>query len=251
MTAPIALQLYTLREHLANDYAGSVEAVAEMGYAGVETAGFPGTTPREAGRLFRSLGLAVASAHLPLPIGDDRDDVLRTAEELECTNIICAHMPPTAFMDKDSVREVADTLNDAGRVAAQHGLTFFYHNHWWEFTDIAGKSAYDILLEYLSDDVQLEVDVYWAQTAGVNPVALVERLGPRAPLLHIKDGPCTEDDPMVAVGDGAVDIPAVVQAGAGTTDWLIVELDRHDGDMIDAVARSYDYMTTKGLAHGR
>lgn len=251
MTAPIALQLYTLREQLAGDFAGTVEAVADMGYAGVETDSFPGTTPEEAKDLFQSLGLDVAAAHLPLPIDDERDTVLRTAASLDCTNIVCAHMPPTAFLDKDSVREVADTLNDAGQVAAEHGLTLFYHNHWWEFTDIDGRPAYDSLLEYLSDDIKLEVDVYWAQTAGVDPVALVKRLGSRTSLLHIKDGPCTEDDPMVAVGDGAVDIPAVVEAGSDTTDWLIVELDKHAGDMMDAVAKSYDYMTTKGLAHGR
>lgn len=251
MTAPIALQLYTLRKELAQDFAGTVEAVAEIGYAGVETAGFPGTTPKEAKRLFQSLGLDVAAAHLPLPIDDERDNTLRTAAALDCTNVVCAHMPPTAFVDKDSVRKVADTLNDAGYVAAQHGLTLFYHNHWWEFTDIDGQSAYDILLEYLSDDIKLEIDVYWVQTAGIDPVTLVNRLGSRAPLLHIKDGPCTVDDPMVAVGDNAVDIPAVVEANNETTDWLIIELDEYTGDMMDAVARSYDYMTTKGLAHGR
>lgn len=251
MTAPLALQLYTLREQLAQDFAGTVETVARIGYAGVETAGFPGTTLTEAKRLFQSLELEVASAHVPLPVDDDRETVLKTVEALECTNIVCAHMPPTAFLDKDSVREVAEMLNAAGEFAARHDLRFFYHNHWWEFTDIDGEPAYDLLLDYLTDDVQLEVDVYWAQTAGVDPTALVRRLSARASLLHIKDGPCTQKDPMVAVGDGAVDIPAVVQAGSDNTDWLIVELDRHDGDMIEAIARSYNYMTTKGLAYGR
>ena len=67
MPAPIALQLYTVREAIQGDYEGVVRRVAEMGYLGVEPAGFPGTTPEDAGKLFRELGLAVPSAHAPLP----------------------------------------------------------------------------------------------------------------------------------------------------------------------------------------
>ena len=76
------------------------------------------------------------------------------------------------------------------------------------------------------------------------------RLGSRAPLLHVKDGPCQIEAPMTALGEGVVDIPGVVAAGAESTDWLIVELDRCATDMLEAVRKSYQYLIEKGLAPG-
>jgi len=73
MAAPVALQLYSVREVIAAcGFDEVVRQVAGMGYAGVEPAGFPGTTPAQAKKLFDDLGLAVTSAHLPLPLGDQK-----------------------------------------------------------------------------------------------------------------------------------------------------------------------------------
>ena len=79
----------------------------------------------------------------------------------------------------------------------------------------------------------------------------MRELGARAPLLHIKDGPCVMDAPMTAVGDGVQDVSGIVAAGVGATEWLIVEIDRCATDMLEAVTKSYRYMIGKGLAHGR
>jgi sugar phosphate isomerase/epimerase len=135
-------------------------------------------------------------------------------------------------------------------VAKAHGLELGYHNHWFEYELLDNRIATDVMLEHLDPDVFLEVDVYWVQTAGQSPVDVVRRLGPRAPLLHIKDGPCQIDVPMTALGEGVVDIPSVVAAGAGSVEWLIVELDRCATDMMEAVRKSYQYLSGKGLAHG-
>jgi sugar phosphate isomerase/epimerase len=79
----------------------------------------------------------------------------------------------------------------------------------------------------------------------------VGRLGKRAPLLHIKDGPCVRGEPMVAVGDGTMDFSRIVEAGAGSTEWMIVELDACATDMVEAVEKSYHYLVRNGLAHGK
>ena len=84
MAVPIALQLYTLREALAGDFAGVVRQVAAMGYGGVETAGFEGTTVKAASQLFSELGLRVTSAHMPLPLGDRKNEVLDALDALAC-----------------------------------------------------------------------------------------------------------------------------------------------------------------------
>ena len=79
---------------------------------------------------------------------------------------------------------------------------------------------------------------------------MVRRLGSRAPLLHIKDGPCEMEAPMTALGEGVVDLPSVIAAGAGSTEWLVVELDRCATDLTEAVRKSYQYLIGKELARG-
>ena len=184
------------------------------GYAGVETAGFPGTTPQAAAKIFHQLGLTVCSAHSALPLGDKKAEVLDTLAALGCTRLVCPWKPQELFASLDGIRQVCDELNAASVVARANGLTLLYHNHWAECAPVGGRRAYEIMLDYLSPDVLFELDIYWAKTAGVDPVAMVRQLGARAPLLHIKDGPCVMDAPMTAVGDGRVDVPGVVAAGA-------------------------------------
>ena len=251
MTIPIAVQLYTLREALAQDFAGVIRQVAGIGYSGVETAGFPGTTPAAAGRLFRDLGLAVTSAHTPLPLGDQKNEVLDTAATLGCRRIICAYLSPDQYQTLDQVKRNCDLLNEANAVAVAHGLALGVHNHWWEFEPVEGRLVHDWMVAYLQPEVFFEIDTYWVRAAGQDPAAVVRRLGERAPLLHLKDGPAVPNQPMVALGAGIMDIPAVVEAGSGSSQWLIVELDDCATDMLEAVQLSYQYLIEKGLARGR
>lgn len=250
MTAPIALQLYTLREEMAADFAGTVRKVAEMGYVGVETAGFPGTVQVEAVALFKELGLSVPSAHMPLPLGEKQQEVLDTAYALGCEYIFYPATPRDQFQTVDQVKAVAAQINEANAVARANGLKFGWHNHWWEYLPVDGRPAYKILLEELEPDVLFEIDTYWVQTAGLDAAAVVSELKHRAPLLHIKDGPADAAKSMQAVGDGVMDIPAVIAAGAETSEWLIVEIDRCDTDMTEAVQQSYTYLVGEGLARG-
>jgi sugar phosphate isomerase/epimerase len=148
MSAPIALQLYSLREQLNADYAAGIRKVAEIGYAGVETAGFPGTTPQAAAWLFGELGLTVCSAHAPLPLGDKQAEVLDTMATLGCTRLVCAWKPPELFKSVDSIRQVCDELNEANVVARAHGLTLSYHNHWAECALVGGHRAYEIMFAH-------------------------------------------------------------------------------------------------------
>lgn len=250
MAKPIALQLYTVREAMNADFEGTVRRVAEMGYVGVETAGFPGTTPTDAARLFSELGLEVTSAHSPLPEGDKKNEVLETMDALSCKRLVCPYMPPEDFASVDGIKRVAERLNAANEVAKASGLTFGYHNHWFEYGDIEGKRADLLLLEHLDPSIWFEVDTYWVKTAGHDPVAVINALGERAPLLHIKDGPAVQSEDMVAAGEGVMDIPAIVEAGREHAEWLIVELDRCATEMIVAVEKSYKYLVGEGLARG-
>jgi len=245
MTIPIAVQLYTLREALAQDFAGVIKQVAGIGYAGVETAGFPGTTPVAASRLFRDLGLAVTSAHTPLPLGDQKNEVLDTAAALGCRRIICAYLSPDQYQTLDQIKRTCDLLNEANAVAVAHGLSLGIHNHWWEFEPVEGQYPYQVWLERLDPAIFFEIDTYWVKTAGLDPVPVIKEFGRRAPLLHIKDGPAIKGEPMTAVGDGTLDLPGILQAATEYSEWLIVELDQCATDMLEAVAKSYHYLAAQ------
>jgi sugar phosphate isomerase/epimerase len=250
MPAPVALQLYSVREYAQEDFEATVRRVAEIGYVGVEPAGFPGTTPEKAGQLFADLGLAVPSAHVPLPLGDQKAEVISTMKAIGSSAIVSGKGPDD-FSTPSRIRATCELFNEANQVARQNGMSFGIHNHWWEYTQVEGRYVYEVMLEYLEPTIHFEIDTYWVQTAGFDPAEIVERVGERAPLLHIKDGPCVKDEPMTAIGEGMVDVPAIVDAGKPVTEWLIVELDRCATDMMEAVVRSYSYLVGEGLARGR
>lgn len=252
MIAPIGLQLYSVREAAQVDFKSTIQKVAEIGYVGVEVAGFPGITVENAVRLFQELNLTIISAHLPAPIGENEKQVLETMDALQCSRLVVPWQPKEGFTTREGIQKICENLNEASLVGNAHGFSVGYHNHWWEAeTIIDGKPAYEVMLEYLNDEVFFQVDTYWMQVGGLSAVDVIKKLGKRAPLLHIKDGPGKKDQPMVAAGDGIMDVKAVVGASGGVAEWLIVELDSCATDMMEAVTKSYRYLTQEKLAYGK
>jgi sugar phosphate isomerase/epimerase len=251
MIAPIALQLYTVRSDLAKDFDGVIQHIAEIGYVGVEPAGYPGTTPQKAGQLFKSLGLQVPSIHSSALLGDNKNEALDIAAAVGCQTIVIPWIRPELFRKLDDIRKTCDQLNEAYALVKQNKLKLAYHNHDFEFQPVEGKLAHEWMRELLDPAILFELDVYWIQTAGVDAAQTVKMIGQRAPLLHIKDGPAKRGQPMVAVGDGVVNIAAIIEAGEGNTEWQVVELDECATDMMQAVEKSYHYLTEKGLARGK
>jgi sugar phosphate isomerase/epimerase len=210
-----------------------------------------GESPSYAARLFRELGLQVTSMHAPLPLLDNLNQAIEIATTFAIKRVVCAWYPPERFATLAAIRNVCDELNRANQVLRASNLELHYHNHWQEFAMVEEKYVYHHMLDVLDPNIGFELDVYWAQTAGVDPAALVREFGARAPLLHIKDGPATMDGDMTAVGDGVVDMRAISQASRDTAEWWIVELDRCATDMLQAVEASFSYLTQNGLAHGK
>jgi sugar phosphate isomerase/epimerase len=240
----VGLQLYSVREELAQDFEGTMRRIGAMGYTNVETARFANVTTKQAKALFDTLNMKVIAGHLPLPLGEMQNNVLDTAGILECEYLICAFLSADEyFQSVDAVKRACDMLNEAGAVAQENGYKFLYHNHWWEAGLLDGKPAYQHMAEFLDDSIGFEVDTYWMRTGGLNPVDVMNDLGSRAPLLHIKDGPANREEAMTAVGDGVMDLDAIFAASQAA--WHIVELDRCDTDMMEAVEKSYQYLAGK------
>ena len=214
-----------------------------MGYQCVEPAGFPNFTLEKAVAVFKELGLKAPSCHCGFPVGDNANKILDEAEALGVKYIVSGK-GPDQFKTKDTIKAVADEVNAAAANAAKRGLKVGVHNHWWEAELVDGVPAYQILDGMISKDVVYEIDAYWIKVGGLDPVKVIAGLGKRAPMIHIKDGPCVKGEPMQALGTGKLDIPAIVKA-AKDAELLIVELDSVAPNvvMLEAIAQSYTYLS--------
>jgi sugar phosphate isomerase/epimerase len=249
---PIGLQLYSLREESRNDFVGVLRKVAEIGFRGVEPAGFYGLSPQEFRRIVESEGMVVSSSHGPWAKPENLQEVIDTAGALGI-DLVCSGFGPEQYEDMEAIKTTAEMVNSMQETLAQAGLKLFMHNHFWEYRQVEGRLAYEHFAE-LAPKVLFELDTYWAANFGANdPATEVARLKSRTPLLHIKDGPMTSKEaPMVACGQGRMDIPAVIGAAdPGVLEWLIIELDRCATDMLTAVRESFRYLVDQELGEGR
>ncbi len=242
MTRQIALQLYTLRTLTPNDFEGTIRKVAASGYDGVETAGFAGTTPEKAGKLFHELRLTVCSAHIQPPVGNAKNEVIETMQALNCKTIVNTQIGPDDVKTPELVKRTVERLNNAYVACKQNGIAMGIHNHWWEYQKTGGTYPYQLMWETLDPGIFFELDTYWIKTGGSDPVEVVREAGPRAPYLHIKDGPAVTGKPQVAVGDGVMDFKALLAAAGTNPKWLVVEMDEVATDPFEAIKKSTTYL---------
>lgn len=242
MAKKISLQLYSIRD-VDLDYETKIRKVAAMGYPAVEPAGFPGSSPEKAAKLFKELGLVVSGAHVSTPVGDKKQEILDTFEALGKPPMINTQIGPDDVKTMDTIKAMCYRVNAGYEAAKANGITYAIHNHYWEFGKVEGRLVHDIMEELLDPGVLFEIDTYWVKVGGSDPVALVKKLGKRVPFLHIKDGPGTKEAAMTAVGDGIMDIPAILKVAQPGV-WQVVEMDRCDTDVMAAAKKSYDYLAS-------
>src|SRR5579872_2383993 len=255
----IAVQLYTVRQEFEKDIPGTLHKLAAMGIRHVETAFWPkNISLTQAARYIREAGLAVCSSHVDIPAGDHKATVLATAEAFETKRVIWHGWPEDKrYSSADGTKELIGIYNEAGDWARSKGLEFGLHNHWWEFRNrVGGRLVYEWLLDGVNKNIFFEIDTYWVKVAGQDPPAIVTKYGDRAKFLHMKDGPAkysqalVEDkpDPMVALGKGTQNVPAIAAAAKGHIEWMVIEMDVVAGDVFGAIKESYDYLVNHRFA---
>jgi sugar phosphate isomerase/epimerase len=250
MKKPISVQLYSLRERAAKDFAGVLKDVADAGYKGVEPAGLQGKTAAEVRKMTDDLGLVVSSAHAPLANRDNVAELVDTAGTLGYTMLVSG-FGPNEFQSLDTIKVAAERFNAASDLLKPHGLRQGYHNHWWEFNVVAGRYGYNWFFD-LCPDVFSQLDVYWCSNFDRVDVPMVVKVHRnRIKSLHIKDGPLVQNEPHTAVGAGKMNIPLIVKTAGPATEWLVVELDSCATDMTQAVRDSLTYLVKNRLGEGR
>jgi sugar phosphate isomerase/epimerase len=245
--ASVALQLYTVRDELAKDFAGTIRRVAEIGYPGVELSNYGDISSSDLKALLDETGLRAASTHVGLAALDaDFDKEIDYCAAVGCSYLVLPSLPPE-MRDAAKLKALAPGLNEYGRRCRERGLVFAYHNHDFEF--VAGADG-TYLLDALLDStdptlVHLELDIYWAAYAGVDPVAYLRRRSGRVPLVHLKD--MAADRSFTEVGAGTIDMAGIFAAAdAGGAAWYIVENDRPAMPSLESARRSLEYLRGQG-----
>jgi len=251
MAKPISVQLYSVREACAKDFPGTLKKIADIGYAGVETAGLHGMKPADVAKLVSELGMKISSTHTSLATKENLSEMVEVHQALGCTAAISG-FGPDDFKTPDKVKASTDRLRQSSELLKPHGIRFGMHNHWWEFAEkLEGRYVFDIILEG-APDLFSELDTYWAALGKADPAQVIRTHKKRMPLLHIKDGTLEQGTKHLAVGSGVLDWPGIINAAdPSVLEWLVVELDECATDMMEAVKQSYVYLTGNGLAVGR
>jgi sugar phosphate isomerase/epimerase len=246
MARPIALQLYTVREELKRDFWGVVRQVAEMGYEGVQISGFDfdaENTPARLKQFLDEVGLQSAGRHVNLErLERDLEGVFAESQALKDPYIVCPFLPEHRRRTVDDWRATAELFNRIGAACRDRGFIFGYHNHAFEFEEFDGRRGLDILIEETDPElVTFEIDTYWVQYGGGDPVDYIRRCAGRVPLVHLKDMTGDERRFFAEVGEGILDwdaiLPACEEAGV---QWYIVEQDRCERSTLESVRISLE-----------
>ena len=190
----IGIQLYTLRNQIKKDAAGTIKAVKEAGYVQGEMYGFPNCDPMiEAAK---AVGLQLHSSHFEWesvvnPSDKNLSDFRRILEKAGKTGLTHLVVPYLHRKDRqtlDHYKRTAENCNKAAALARKQGIQLAYHNHAFEFEPKkGGLSGFDIFMKDFSSEMQFELDVFWVKVGNIEPVSLIKKLKGRVSQLHLKD----------------------------------------------------------------
>ena len=218
------LALYTVRDDMGKDAMGTLEKVAEIGYATIEAAGYDsgkyyGMKPQQFKEALKDLKLHPLSTHQSSITLKNADKQFSAAKEAGFTYFVIP-IPPMGMFTfdqatmtmgmKGSVKDLAKILDELGEKAAKYNLQLLYHNHDFEFKpNEDGVIPIDYLLENVNPEyVNFEMDLFWVTKAEADPVAYFEKYPGRFKLWHVKD--MGDNGLFAPVGEGNIDFKRIL-----------------------------------------
>ncbi|MGP5611568.1 sugar phosphate isomerase/epimerase family protein [Brachybacterium alimentarium] len=237
-----SVQMYSVREALASDFQGTVSRLVDLGLTHAEPYHLV-EFREELVRAREQFAIDFPSAHQSF-LGDvDFDEILEAAQAVGVQYLVDPHWRPEDWTDAAAVRELAATLNARAASAAEAGLHVGYHNHQFELESrLEGRSALELFADELDPQVILEVDTYWAAVGGADVPSLLDALGDRVQLVHLKDGDLSADPAaQLPLGEGKMPLAQTLDASAKAA-FGVIEFDAYAGDMFEGIAASLAYL---------
>lgn len=237
----IGLQLYSLRGLMKEDFSGTLEKVAKIGYTELEFAGYFDNDPKDVKALLGKLGMSAPATHVSIDrLRNNLPKEIEDAKTVGHQYIVCPWLAQE-LRTEDGYKALAESLNKAGEACKKAGIQLAYHNHEFEFEKVGEMIPYDYLLAQTDADlVKMELDFYWINVAKSDPLAYFKKHAGRFPLCHVKD--MGEDGKMVDVGKGTIDFANYFSHSeqAGMKHYFV----EHDNpeDPIATITDSYQHL---------
>lgn len=229
MKQKCAVQLYTLREECQTDFPSILRQVKQMGWAGVQFAGFHGYEPAELAHVMDEIGLQTAGLHVSYQqIAEELEQLTEEAHLFRTRDLICSSTPAD-LRNPQGYRQVRKGLNEAAARLREVNMRLSYHNHAFEFESAAdGHSGAELLLAPEAGNLFCaELDVYWIKKAGYDPASFLNRYTSHMPIIHLKDMTPDAEETFAEIGEGTLDFTAILEWGEqNRIEWYVVEQDR-------------------------
>ena len=239
---PVALQLYSVREDCVRDLSGTLEAVAEMGYDGVEFAGYYGRTTEELGKMLGDLGLKVAGTHTGIHtlLGNELEKTVEFNKAIGNKFLIVPWLPEEWRDSKATWLKTARLFNEMAEKVKPEGMLVGYHNHAMEFQPIDGEMPWDIFGGATLPDVVMQLDTGNAMHGGVSAdgvLGFLKRYPGRAVTVHLKE--FSSENEKALIGEGETKWKEVFRLceTIGGTEWYIVEQESYAYEPLECARR--------------
>lgn len=233
----LAVQLYSLRHDYSNgeEFLKILEKVKEIGFEGVEFAGYAGLEPEVIKAKLDELGLTAVGCHMGIEnyTPENIDASIQLGKKLGMKYMGVGGAPHTTREELDFL---VDTYTQANKKGETEGIRFYYHNHTEEFEN---KLDGMLVMDYIAKGAYLEIDTYWSYCGGADNYDYITSHSDRIPLLHVKDG---LDRRPTALGEGDNDLLSVFRAAKDAgIEWLILENDDPVPTGLEDITRSMKY----------
>lgn len=239
-----ALQLYSVKNALEKDFEGTLKAVAEMGYDGVEFYGgyYGNFSAVDLKEKLEFYGLDAVAVHIDLKEAEENLDYhIDFIKKLDCNMIICSYSKPKTV---DEAENIGERLLKISEKCIISGIEFAYHNHAHEFEKPDDENTlFDILMSVSDPLVLAELDLGWIAKAGISPEEYIRKYAGRVPLVHLKQFSADEASKITTLESGIVDIESCIKtAKLMGTSGFIVEQDEATTDELTDAKKNIEYL---------
>jgi len=250
----IAAQLYTVREFTKtpSDMEKSFKKLKNIGYDAIQVSAIGPVEHKHLKDMADSAGLEICATHIGFErLKNDMEDVIKQHKIWECKYVGLGSMPAEYRKSKEGYIEFSGIASQYAKALADNDLRFIYHNHNFEYVKFDGITGMEILLnETDPESFDFEVDTYWVQAGGANPVDWIRKVRDRMKVVHFKDMAADIDfkSIMAEVGEGNLDWSSIIDACHDIgVEWCAVEQDICRRDPFDSLALSLKNLKTFGL----
>jgi len=238
-----AVQMYSIRSYVAeNGLRAGLEKVAEIGYKGVEFAGFFDNSAEDVRAWLEELGLEVFSTHTG--IKELYPEVIeKTIAYHKTLGNKLLIIPGINMKTREDLDETIRIMNYAQPILKEAGITLAFHNHYKEFI-LTDYNAI-VMDEFLTKtNVNFQIDTFWAFYAGQEPVSLLEKMKDRLVSVHLKDG--LADKTGRSLGEGEAPVEKVLDKAIELGMPIVVESEGEDPTGPDEITRCFKFLESLG-----